>query len=138
MDLLEPFDMKDSKDFNMGYLSGVLTEKYDFTDKELLQRAYNRSKDYLINYLKEDIKRSGLNLSIVTRDNARMKNKNARYILLPIWMLSYNHKGKDYQFLMNGQTGKVIGKPPLDYFKVFGTGTLLSTILSLIILLIMF
>lgn len=136
MDLLEPFDMTEIKDFNLGYLSGVLTEKYDFKDTELLNRAYNRSKNYLVEYLKQDIRRSGLTPSIVSRDNARMKNKNARYILLPIWVFSYNYNGEIRQFLMNGQTGKIIGKPPLNYVKIFGLGSTLGIISSIITMLI--
>ena len=32
-------------------------------------------------------------------------------------MVNYNYKQKDYIFAMNGQTGKVVGKPPISSFK---------------------
>ena len=34
-------------------------------------------------------------------------------------MVAYNYKDKDYIFAMNGQTGKVVGKPPLSIGKIF-------------------
>jgi hypothetical protein len=42
------------------------------------------------------------------------------YVLLPIWMVTYHYRGKDYIFAMNGQTGKVVGKPPISRAKVAG------------------
>lgn len=138
MDLLEPFNMDELKDFNVGYLSGNLTEKYDYNDQELLSRAYKRGKEYVIKYLENDIQREGFSAITINKDMSKMKNKDAKYILLPIWILTYNYKDKDYQFLMNGQTGKVIGKPPIDNIKVFFTGTILAVIMTILEYIIFF
>ena len=132
MDLLEPFDMNDAKKFNLGYLSGNLTEKYDYTDIELLDRAYIKAKDYGNRFVIKDIRSLGYTTVTPKTDRTKMKNKNARYILLPVWFVNYNHEGKDYPFMMNGQTGKVIGKPPVDYKKVFGMGTLLGIVTGIV------
>ena len=42
------------------------------------------------------------------------------YVYLPIWFISYRYRDKDYIFAMNGQTGKVIGEPPVSRGKVAG------------------
>ena len=138
MDLLEPFNMNEAKKFNLGYLSGNLTEKYDYNDKQLLERAYKKARTYGLKFAEQDVRTSGFSTVTLRRDNTRMKNKNARYVLLPIWFVNYNHNGQDYPFMMNGQTGKVIGNPPVDYKKVFGMGSALGIISSLIFYLFLF
>ena len=35
------------------------------------------------------------------------------YLMLPVWMVSVNYKGKGYIFAMNGQTGKIVGNIPI-------------------------
>lgn len=39
-------------------------------------------------------------------------------MLLPVWMVYYDYNRKQYTFAMNGQTGKVVGKPPISKAKV--------------------
>ncbi len=136
MDLLEPFDMNEAKIFNMGYLEGILTEKYDYSEKELLQRAYKKARKYAEREVRRHISADGYTVRNLRRDSSKIQNRNVRYLLLPIWFVNYNHDGKDYPFMMNGQTGKVIGNPPVDYKKVFGLGTVLSIISSIICTLI--
>jgi hypothetical protein len=46
-------------------------------------------------------------------------NVTFKHILLPIWIAAYRYKGKPYQFLVNGQTGEVVGKAPWSFWKIF-------------------
>ena len=41
-----------------------------------------------------------------------------KYLLLPVWMAHFKYKDKIYQFMVNGQTGKVSGKIPISPAKV--------------------
>ena len=41
-----------------------------------------------------------------------------KYLLLPVWMSSFTFNGKVFQFVVNGQTGKVGGKSPVSPWKV--------------------
>lgn len=43
---------------------------------------------------------------------------NSFYVLLPVWMVSYDYERAEHIFAMNGQTGKVVGKPPISSGKV--------------------
>ena len=36
---------------------------------------------------------------------------------MPVWTINYTYKGYTHQFFMNGQTGKIVGQPPLSAFK---------------------
>ena len=39
---------------------------------------------------------------------------SAKYMLFPLYMFELTHQDKKYPFAMNGQTGKVAGKLPID------------------------
>ena len=39
-------------------------------------------------------------------------------ILLPMWLLVYDYKGKRFDFVMNGQTGAMSGTRPKVYWKI--------------------
>lgn len=38
--------------------------------------------------------------------------------MLPIWLSSFQYKNKVYQFMVNGQSGKVGGKAPISPIRV--------------------
>ena len=42
--------------------------------------------------------------------------------MLPVWFLNYKYKGKDYEFAMNGQTGKIEGYLPVSVPKLIALG----------------
>ena len=44
--------------------------------------------------------------------------KSDENILVPVWYFDYNYKGERYSCIMNGQTGKVIGKMPISKSKI--------------------
>jgi hypothetical protein len=56
--------------------------------------------------------------------------------MLPVWFLSYNYKGRVYEFAVNGQTGKLAGTPPLSKGKLAlfcaGVGLAVAVILTAI------
>ena len=39
------------------------------------------------------------------------------YAMVPVWILTTKYEGKPYTFMMNGQTGKVVGSLPIDKRK---------------------
>ena len=39
-------------------------------------------------------------------------------MLLPVWIAAYRYHGKAFQFLVNGQTGEVVGKAPWSIVKI--------------------
>ncbi len=116
MDKLEPFDYKDLKTFNTPYLAGFLAEKYNYTDKDLFPRIKGRVDKYITDYIQSTI--TGYSTSTFTRKWTDVLQRDANYVLLPVWMINYKYKDKDYMFAMNGQTGKVVGKPPISIPRV--------------------
>ena len=136
MDKLEPFDYKDLHDFNTPYLSGYLAEKYDQTDKDLYPRIEKRANSYTMDYIRNTMS----NYSSVKLETQHLQAQplDAKYTLLPIWMFCYDHEYCEHNFYMNGQTGKIVGKPPISTGKIVGYSVLFTLITFIIIKVIMF
>jgi len=41
-----------------------------------------------------------------------------KYLLLPVWLSSFKYNDKVYNFMVNGQTGRVGGKSPVSPWRV--------------------
>jgi DNA-directed RNA polymerase subunit RPC12/RpoP len=41
-----------------------------------------------------------------------------KHTLLPVWIAAYRYNGKPYRFLVNGQTGEVVGVAPWSVWKI--------------------
>jgi len=116
MDKLEPFHYAELKDFNTPYLAGFLAEKYNYDDGQLFPRIKKRSEAYLQSYIKDSI--HGYSTTTYNNNTSDISQRHAYYALLPVWMVCYDYRDTGHMFLMNGQTGKVVGKPPLSKFKI--------------------
>ncbi len=125
MDKLEPYQYNNLKDFNMPYLAGYIAEKYDFTDEDMLPRIKQRVGAYVDNYISSTI--NGYSSVRYHRKDINIRKKQAYYTLLPVWMVCYDYRKAEHIFAMNGQTGKIVGKPPLSKAKIFGWFTGVST-----------
>ena len=111
MDSIEPFEYNGLEDFNMSYLSGFLSEKYDVDKEDASKRAHERIVNSVIDELKSTI--HGYNSVYVSGSNVNVDFNNSEYILLPVWMLNIKYKEKSYLFDMNGQTGLSFLPPEL-------------------------
>lgn len=116
MDRLEPYDYSQLKNFNIPYLAGYISEKYNYDDKQLFPRAKSKIEQYVESYIRTTI--SQYTTISYKNKNIDTKQKHAYYTLLPVWMLCYHYNRSEYTFAMNGQTGKVVGKPPISPKKI--------------------
>ena len=41
-----------------------------------------------------------------------------KHVLLPVYVAAYRYQNKPYRFLVNGQTGEVVGESPLSVWKI--------------------
>lgn len=131
MESIEPFNYSGVKPFSMSYLSGCAAEKYDVPMAEAEQRIDARVCEAATELMKSDIKSMGYTTVNVTNSYINYKNKTAVYALLPVWFLNYRYGGKDYPFVMNGQTGQRFGVLPVSKLKtaLFAGGVFLATLL---------
>lgn len=55
-----------------------------------------------------------------------------KHILLPVWIAAYRYNDKVYRFLVNGQTGEVVGKAPYSFWKIFFLVVAILTVVGII------
>ncbi len=122
MDSIEPFEYKEKEKFDARYLAGFLSEKYDVDKEEAYQRAELRMKNTTQKIINQSI---SFDKQTVTESKEKGMKGEINYWLLPVWMLNTQYKSKRYEFAMNGQTGKVVGKLPLSIPKIFGVAFVL-------------
>lgn len=126
-----PYDIRQMKEFHMGYLSGFQAQKRDVEQEELQQSISQEVKEYGRQLLRDTI--SGYSGVTVNSHNLKVLSEKWSYVLLPVWTLTYKARdGKLYYYSMNGQTGKVYGELPIDYKKV----VLLGGIVALVVLIL--
>lgn len=120
MDMLEPYNYADIEGFSMPYLSGYLSERYNYTAEQIENRAKDRAKGYI-----EDITRDTITgyTSVTTRStNTDLDSQDKEYALLPVWMLNFRYNNKEFHFYLNGQTGKIVADRPISVARAFSYG----------------
>lgn len=118
MDKLEPFPYEQLKSFKTPYLAGYIAEKYSYDEKELLPRSKEKIRGFIEQYISSAV--SGYATVNYTNKQIDTTLKQADYVLLPVWVVHYDFNKTEHTFAMNGQTGKVVGKPPISKAKVAG------------------
>ena len=108
----EPFDYSELVEFRPEYLQGYFAEKYDEQPLDMTDKIYNRMDKYVLDFCgKVNLGYDGF-VPIAKESHTRYVNQSVKYALLPVWFLSIEHDGIRYQYIINGQTGKVSGEFP--------------------------
>lgn len=116
MEAIEPFDYEETKDFEMAYLSGFLSDRYDVNKGNVFPRIRNRAVNGSDALLRGSM--AGYSSVRVTQSDMQVLQTTWLYMLLPVWFMTFQYQGKQYSFAINGQTGKQAGTPPLDTGKL--------------------
>lgn len=116
---VEPFDTADNKAYKPEYLAGFLAERYSIGLKD----AWEKAKDFIRSRL-----RSSIESKITSENHADhvrsyngstiFSNITYKYLMLPVWISCFKYKDKTYQFIVNGQSGKVGGDYPISPWRV--------------------
>ena len=128
MESIEPFNYAELVDFQTGFLTGYLADKYDVTAEECSARADKRVENSAIEVLQSSVK----DFDMVTLENSAVIKDGGKvlYVMVPVWILTTRYNDVPYTFMMNGQTGKVVGSLPYDKTKAFLYPALCSLVLT--------
>lgn len=114
-----PFGTDKSKPYKPEYVAGFIAERYTIGLKDGWEEGKTGITEHLKDKITSVIRKENnadhvrhLNLTTVYND---LKYK---YLLLPVWLSSFKHNGKIYNFMVNGETGKVGGEFPISGWKV--------------------
>ncbi|MBE5800825.1 MAG: TFIIB-type zinc ribbon-containing protein [Clostridiales bacterium] len=124
-DGIHPFPLEKSKNFSDAYLTGFLAERRDIAKEDIRSDIEGEVSNYVQPMLIDGHGYQTCRGSTSTR----LSSINSQYVLLPTWVLTYpNSKNPDdpYYFAMNGCTGEICGKLPVDKKKLLRNAALLA------------
>lgn len=128
-----PFDVKTGlKPYDPGYLSGFGVFNSEVPLKEVY--AIARSQ---INATETQL--CGKDVPGDTYQDLRvdcvLSRQTFKHVLNPIWSGTFRYDGKNYPFLVNGQTGAIYGKKPYSFWKIFFALAIAGLILLIVLIL---
>ena len=112
MDSIEPFDMSEEKPFDIRYLAGYAADRFDVAAECIVRRAEERMTQ-TVGLIARAMVGGGYQSVRQTGSNLKADLK-ARYVLMPVYQFDLEFESKKYSFVVNGQTGKVVGNLPYD------------------------
>lgn len=115
-DGIHPYTMNELKAFSPAYLSGFLAERRDVERDEVQQEMLSEAEGYAPSLMKQ-----GTNYNSLKGETSfHLIGCDMKYVLLPAWVLTYQGKkaSEPYYYMMNGQTGTVCGKLPVNRKKL--------------------
>lgn len=127
------FDTASSRVYKPEYIAGFIAERYSVGLNDAWGRGKSKMQGILESEITSHIERVNHADRVASlRMSTSYNGVKYKYLLLPVWMSSFRYKGKIYNFMVNGQTGKVGGKAPVSPWKValaVGIGLLVAGII---------
>ena len=113
---ISPYDTNDGKVYEENYLLGFMAYHYDVELSDCWQTAKNSieaniRRGILSRYRHDRV--AYLNISTAH------SNVTYKYVMLPVYIGNFKYKSKLFNFYVNGSTGKVHGKTPKSFWKIF-------------------
>ncbi len=112
-----PFPSAALEEFSMPYLSGFLTKKRDIEREGLEGEIEGRMRGYARGMLRDTI--HGYATVVPENEGLSVYRENWEYALMPIWLMTYRGKKRNYTYAMNGHTGKIYGELPVSRGKLW-------------------
>lgn len=131
-----PYNMADSYSFDSRFLNGYVVEHF----ADPMKHCYQVAKDDMHSAIKKRIlSKYDYDEVLSLRLDTSYANEMYSYRLLPMYNVAFQYKDKQYNAIMNGQTGKVGKGLPISAGKI-ATAILvpLGIILALILIICMF
>ena len=112
---VEPFPTRELVPYDTAYLSGFVVEHYQVVLVDAAAQSRLAMDEALRRLCAAEVPGDTYRDLRVSNhiDDVRWK-----HVLLPMWTLSYDFRGKTYNVLVHGQTAKVVGKAPWSWLKI--------------------
>ncbi len=118
LEKIEPFTMSKLTPYLKEFLSGFLAERYSVDVKEGWEDAKREINTELNSMIRQEVLSRGYDEVRSIRIAANYKKVAYKHILVPVWLSSYKFKKKTYQYMINGENGKVAGRAPVSAWKI--------------------
>lgn len=136
---IQPFSMDELVDFTPDFLPGWIALTYDHP----LADASLKARELIINKVKLTLSSEvdpGKAKRNFSTGAGKWSGLTYKLALLPLYIGNYQFQGQRYRLFVNGQTGKVNGKKPLDTVKLVmfsAFGLVLLIILAVVLFFIL-
>ncbi len=112
---LAPWRLGELVAYREDYLAGFRSEAYQVE----LPEGFEDAKKTMQGIIKADVCADiGGHTQRIRRLETRYDAITFKHVLLPVWMAAYRYRGKAYQVLINGQTGRISGQRPYSAIKI--------------------
>jgi hypothetical protein len=128
---IAPFDLKSLVAYKPEFLVDWQAETYQLSLADAAQEAYKRMRDRAMRAF--DSRGVIQDYTQFLNNDIVVAQRTYKLILLPIWVGVYTYRGKTYQVVINGQTGKAGGEKPIDLSTIILTVIIALVILGLIL-----
>ncbi|MGY0400060.1 MAG: primosomal protein N' (replication factor Y) - superfamily II helicase [Ostreibacterium sp.] len=112
---LQPWDLRRAEPYTPEYLAGLTSQYYQLKLDEAFIIAQQKMTGDIDRAVRLDI---GGDRQRIHHKKTRYQNSTYKLILLPVWYSAFAYKGKQYQTVINGQTGKTEGQYPKSPTKI--------------------
>jgi hypothetical protein len=113
---VEPFPTDALVPYDPGYVSGWVVEQYQIDLVAAAEHARQSMDRQLRSLCAAQVPGdTHRNLEV----DANYSGQTFKHILVPVWVVAYNYGSKAFQVLVNGFTGRIAGKYPLSWMKIF-------------------
>ena len=112
MEAIEPFDYSEMVKFHNRYLQGFYADKYDQRPTEIMDRFVKRMDRISMDMTETIATKYDEYEPSPEKNFTWMSELSIKYCLLPVWFMTVEFDGRNYQFAVNGQTGEASGQAP--------------------------
>lgn len=133
--MLEPYYLNEKVEFDTSYLMGFYSNVQDLEPRVAAGGANIKARAFFDREVMNQLPKSYFRKMRRVTSVPKSKLSRSSYALLPAWFITINRENTPYTFLVNGQTGKVVGTVPWNRFLIgamialsFIVLTLLSTV----------
>ncbi len=113
---IEPFPTSELLPYDTAYLAGFVIEHYQVVLIDAARQARETMNDHLYQLCSQRVPGDTFrNLQI----RPTYQGETFKHILVPVWLLNYDYGTRTYQVLVNGSTGKIAGRYPKSFWKIF-------------------
>lgn len=113
---LYPFDLQELTTYQAGFLAGWQALNYDIRLQDAWETVKAGMREKTRQACRVQIHSTHVRNFSMAADFA---DEAWRYILLPVYVTTYQYDNKSYQILVNGQTGTVAGQKPVEWWKIW-------------------
>lgn len=125
---LEPYNMSSLVNFDEDYLSGFYSDMPDVSSEEIKDAVSARADYLFIEKASHSINAD--KMKVLNWSGQTSFKEDPKYVMLPVWFVTFEYKGKPHTVLVNGSSGKIVcalpWSKPLFFALVLTVGLLIA------------